>query len=357
MLAETASRTSVGEGAAEQRVPEPPGRALQAGHLGDQMARRVPGRREARRVVVADARLRGGSGHQPFGAIGERPGEQEPDVHRLAGCERDEGAHGCRVGGARLAGHGVAPVLEQAVGDQVIPERLEEVVPRAAQPGRRDGHVRMGRGERQVARAEVVGSIGVAGQEHAPEPVLVAHGGAVAAQPARREVAEPVVGETADGVDERAHERDRGGRVRAVAERPGEHRARDARVVRVERHERRERLEPDVQGHVRVLQLHGGDGVLAAERGAREARQAGGGVGVVAVRQVVGRRDGPLQHLGDGRARRRPGPGCRRTCWATGSPWPAGCPAPSRAGRRARPARRCRCRCRRAGTRRPDGGR
>ena len=92
MLAETASMTSAGQRAVEQRVAEAPGRALEAGHLRDQVARRVPRRREARRVVVADAPLRR-VGPPALVRLGNDHVSRKRIVPRLAGCECGEGAH------------------------------------------------------------------------------------------------------------------------------------------------------------------------------------------------------------------------------------------------------------------------
>ena len=202
------------------------------------------------------------------------------------------------------------------------------------------------------------GAMRVAGQEHAPQAVLVADGGAVAAQATRREVAEAVVGEAADGVDERAHERDRDGLVPPgcggvqVSTAPGM---------------------PESSGSSGTSGVNASSRTSRGTSGCSSSTVAMGysprNVALREARQARPRCWGGSRATGRGAAGWAP-----PAPWSTGGPSPtwtrrqknvlgerfplAGrCPAPSRAGRRARRARRCRCRCRRAGTRRPDGDR
>ena len=177
----------------------------------------------------------------------------------------------------------VIQIVQQAIVQKIIPERLEEIPPAPAQPGRFDGDVRVIGDQAQAAIAQVAGIDLVGAQEQAAQRLAGAVLGAGLTGGVHAQVLEGVQAQPTDRVHQGANQCNRHAFLRRVGHVIGEDRARNARIRRVERDERGEGVQLDGDRQRRIVKVDLCKGIFAPERRLRAAGQARVGDGVITV--------------------------------------------------------------------------
>ncbi len=292
-----------GEVAAEEGRDERDRAAVQLAQPGKRLLRRVPRVREAGRVVVAHevAGARRVGLRSPRVAAGEVPGEEERHLARLAGGEVER--HGER--GHRHAGGRGGPLVEPAVGEEVVPEVEERPRPAALGPRRPPRRGFSGRGDEGDRAPRGVGGVHLRRvEEEALRGARAAERVAVARRADELRVALPVLPRPRAVHPDEVREREAGGRLerrrRAASELDAEDGDGQAARLRVRGDERAHRLEVRLDGELGVAQKNPAERVRRRERGGPEAGQAGVRSGRAVAALEVLRRQRALEDAGDG---------------------------------------------------------